>query len=136
MGASVGLALDVVVVVCGDGGVGFLVKVGVRLVVVVVSSALDKVVVVQFSDGENFTAKVVVSSVLVEIEVVQFAGGENFSAKVVVCSVLDGVAANLDHCCSFLAFNFSNCWVKWVRSFSHHKSIAPKKSSSYVASSR
>ena len=91
MGDSVGVALDVVDVVCGEGGVGCLVRVGVRSV------------------------GVVFRPVLAEVEVVQFAGGENFSARVVVCSVLDEVeVASLDHCSSFLVFNFWNCWVKWV----------------------
>ena len=115
MGDSVGVALDVVDVVCGEGGVGCLVRVGVRSVGVVVCPVLDEVEVVQFAGGENISARVVVCSVLDEVEVVQFAGGENFSARVVVCSVLDEVdVASLDHCCSFLAFNFWNCWVKWV----------------------
>ena len=94
-----GVALDVVVVVCGDGGVGFLVNIGVRSVVVVVCSVLEDDEVVQFAGGENFSAKVVVCSVLDKV----------------VCSVLVGVdVASLAHCCTVLAFNFLNCWVRWV----------------------
>ena len=110
MGDSVGVALDVVDVVRGDGGVGCLVRVGARSVWVVFRLVLAAFEVVQFAGGENFSARVVVCSVLGEVEVVQFAGGENVLARAVVCSVLDDVGVvSLDHCCSFLVFNFWNC---------------------------
>ena len=56
---------------------------------------------------------VVVCSVLDEVDVVQFADGDAFSARVVICSVLDDVdvpeLATFNHCCSFLVFKAWNC---------------------------
>ena len=92
MGDSAGVALDVVDVVRGEGGVDCLDRVW-------VCSVLDE-------------ARDVDCSVLDGVDVVQFVEGENFAARVVTCSVLDGVdvgVVSLDHCCSFLVFNFWNC---------------------------
>ena len=52
MGDSAGVALDVVDVVLGEGGVDCLDRVGVCSVRVVVCSVLDEVDVVQFVEGE------------------------------------------------------------------------------------